>query len=746
MTEKELTLKALATENRWEILFVAAMTAVSLSTVGQFYLREIGLIDPWLYTALINDYFSLVDRYGATYYASRIGHIWPAAVAEFFFGLQWGALLYKYLMLFCAGAAIYLYGAANFSRSVGLLGSAVVLGSPWLLSQFTGDLYSGVVGVYLLISLAAAFSSVGAKRSLTVVAGIFAGLAVHTYQFVIGIFVFVLPIWIYTRYVEKSDWLRLLQIGAIAFFLTYIFLQGLLYLAHPAWRVMPWNDPSLKMGYALTVGGVAESWWNPLSEADHRIGYLLAPLFVAFGLLILLVKRGQTWSAQRRLSVLSAAGLAILPYGYYLVNHILVKGGALTWDFSASFLFPPALIALMTLISLTSFDCQVRPIRQGSYFIGVALVFFSLIALRPSVSQVFSSIGLIGLIFSGFFCIIFMAYVSRDYGLRFLPFFLFFSAAPFTLYSSDLTHKTAGDGPQDLSSPSIFGGERRATALAGSGWDIKVAIAELAQLVESSAPVGRGKLGFWYDDSFPELDSLQSGFFWGYSRAFVSNGISFPGTGADTEKLWDPLTFLAVLTAVRAGGDSSKLVQRHRDAEIAIRDYAHRNGKRLSVVGRKVIPGVNVSFEAVVFALLPPRAPLVERQGNSLGFVSVADIVVPEYWAPATVVSEGGRGTRITAPRFGYSALMNLRPAETAAQRGRISVWASIDSGALSVTASEFNNVEVVFDKATVGWSDARVFLTLDIPDLSVPITLIFGNPSSVESKVVIHAVEVAKL
>ena len=76
-------------------LFVAALHYFCLPQTR----RQLGSIDPYLYTSLSLNYEELLGRFGPTYYATRLAAIAPISLFYQLFGFEFGFLLLRVLHL-----------------------------------------------------------------------------------------------------------------------------------------------------------------------------------------------------------------------------------------------------------------------------------------------------------------------------------------------------------------------------------------------------------------------------------------------------------------------------------------------------------------------------------------------------------------------------------------------------------------------------------------------------------------------
>src|SRR3972149_7070256 len=78
------------------VIFSTGIAALFFATANNTLLQS-DHIDPYVYAAYVHDYTKTFDRYGLTYYSSRIAYIFPDRFFAWAFGLENGYFLLRFM-------------------------------------------------------------------------------------------------------------------------------------------------------------------------------------------------------------------------------------------------------------------------------------------------------------------------------------------------------------------------------------------------------------------------------------------------------------------------------------------------------------------------------------------------------------------------------------------------------------------------------------------------------------------------
>src|SRR4051812_18609861 len=170
-----------------ELAVVGLTTAAALVVLWLVHTQiftEPGTIDPWLYTALMDNFHYVYQHFNATYYASRL----PAIVPGFFlnsFLTPRQAYVILHVSFFLAGALfLYLLARTLFGNRVAILLYPAFLTNAIYVDAHTWDYVDGFVITYLTGGLYFLASCAGrTSRARPALAGFFFAAAATTNLF-----------------------------------------------------------------------------------------------------------------------------------------------------------------------------------------------------------------------------------------------------------------------------------------------------------------------------------------------------------------------------------------------------------------------------------------------------------------------------------------------------------------------------------------------------------------------------------
>jgi len=309
-------------------------------------------IDPYIYAGYIHDYRHLVERFGRTYFSTRIAFIYPDRVLAYLFGLEGGYLTFRFIELTAAAAAVFTIGVRFLGYAPAILAATWLCFIPWLPSAIFRTHYDGTAVVYLLVG--AAFLLVPTRRRLAahVAAGAAFALAVNCNLFLLTICGLLGPGWIYFYRREGAKFLTSAIVALGAGFLgAYLILAIILYVQYRRYGFF-FEIAAVKEALFL-LGGAQKIWYQPLSvliwqRHDFKI---LIPLTLLAAALALVARRaaiGQKASDTADFEVLALIYLACI-VAFYLFFHFVVHAFWLEDHYYPTYFVPASVLAVIVL-------------------------------------------------------------------------------------------------------------------------------------------------------------------------------------------------------------------------------------------------------------------------------------------------------------------------------------------------------------------------------------------------------------
>lgn len=683
-------------------------------------------LDPWFYTGLIHDYNDIVTRYGPTYYAARIVHIFPATAFEFALGERLGFLAYYYFLLLTCALAVFWLGRRLYGVGVGLAMAAVLCFTPWVQFSLTYDHYEISAFTWLLVAVALALTPTERPRLAHVAGGFALGLASNVNPFVLGIFFFLGPAWLVAH--RSRGVIRIGQLtlcGLAGFGAASAFTAVMLRVSHEAWRA---GNSTLATILGLLQGGSA-TWREPLRNViDMERYYVLTPYILgvlAAALLILARlrrKSGQSLPPDgllvRDARVAAVVAALFMPL-FYLLNHYAFQGGALNLPFYTNYLFIPAALGFGAVLHATIADSRLRY---------RALVLAALIGGLIAIHALLSASGVVMLDRLNLYHVIIwtvaIAIIVLGAALMRLWPIAGLASAAGTIFLFLLP----------LQDETTFAGIRRPSLY---GWDLRDGSRFLMDVVKEHAPPEIGpRVGFWYPRIDPALNSIQSSHLWAYSMIGPPAGPGMPVI--DDKTLEDLARYGAVMVLAASDAEIDAALQTlapvYGDAdEVTLLDRGMFDGDTWDYFYALVMPG----FEPA------PEPVATER---TVGWLDLATMVT--YWPPAAIAVENSGVVRIdsaTGPGD-FSAIIDIPDMLQRPGPGVIRIWISTERGQFSVALTvRGSDAQLLSPQTPAPQTREITLIELPVADLSAPSWVLFANASAVGSSVArIHAIEIA--
>ncbi|MGD9968694.1 MAG: hypothetical protein AB7T59_19405 [Hyphomonadaceae bacterium] len=333
-------------------------------------------IDPGVYAGLATDYAQLTERFGATYYATRVSYIVPAALLSSLFGSELGYMVLRGLLLILLSSSVFFMVRAWFGTATAVFMSVVASVGPWLLRELLWDYTDGIALTYLLAAFCLALDRRGSVWT-ALGAGAFFALAVNSGSLSLaigGAFLFSWAIMLPFRPWRLARRLFLISAGFIA---TYAVMSVAVYLSFPVMGPF-FETINIVQGSRLLAGG-SSAWFAPLPDIlDDGNYYVLAPLLTLLMLGAILASGPRDGAApeMRRLQLAAFVYLAIVCSGLAFM-HFVLRMSTLATPWGISYAFPAVLIGWTALVapSLSGLSPRARTITV-SVLVALVLGFF----------------------------------------------------------------------------------------------------------------------------------------------------------------------------------------------------------------------------------------------------------------------------------------------------------------------------------------------------------------------------------
>lgn len=549
-----------------------------------------GSIDPWVYTGLIMDYRQIMDRFGATYYAARIGHIIPAQLFDLWFGVEVGPRALKIASLWGASAVAAVWAFRSFnSLAVGVFSAILVTATPWLANHDLGDHYDLTTTMYLTIALLISFWPSPPSRARFALAGCFLGLAAHTNAFTLYVYTLALPSIAFVSFSSSnSDRKRLTAVAGFflfGFLASFVTLELILKLLHDSWGSK--GNAGLGVVWWLLSTGAIRNWEVTPSEAlaAQSYGFLVPALvgLLSMGICFITTRRTSSDSINRRSVAITVAlaWAAILSSAGYLLLAVITRAGILGLSYYQIYLFPSALLAAVSLVWFITSRHTRGTFMVATASAGVILTWFT---ARSTFTELYgrflepTAFGVIAVVLIAICWLV--TYSKLQVGSMVL-----------STVSSVLLLL--------LPLASVKYGECSGSCVVNRR-NLRLSVQEFTMTVNEVSPAKNGRLGFWYDHRSLFANSLQSAFLWGHSR--LDPGID---AGAINEE-----NILSYFESNPAGifvFDSSEDVV--DDVTRVFTGVSPKNGRRIDVIQRGTF-GVGVGRFYYSFLSLSARTAL----------------------------------------------------------------------------------------------------------------------------------------
>ena len=629
----------------WHLALGAVLLAMPVLAIATLTnrMRQAGMYDPYIYTALLHDPMQVLARYGSTYYANRVAFTVPAGAAVAWLGDAGGHFLFEAAYLLAATLSGFVLGRRYFSTAVGIAAAAWVAFNPWLINALAWD-YTEGASVCALVVAVCCFGLNG-KRPLLLHAagGVAFALAVNANQFAGAMAMAFAPAWlILNRSRGVVYCLGCVAMALAAFVIGYAGLMLVEYRQLPALGFGR-ELVSFHTGVNLLHGDAAV-WYQAVSGylAKGNI-YILMPAFLAAGLVILIAARQ---AAGRRIDRFTGAATInlVLTAGTYLLFHYYFRTAILTIHLYDGYAFSAGLLAIIGLIGATT---QALSARARTVVCAVAALCFALLWIGYAAWQSVLTVLTAGMFAAVASVLVALMAANRAPVLRAAGAVLGACLAIAVFYFSP------DPAPRVIPQANVTKIETEANhyaSLHNPAWrapdnDLYAGTVFLQHVIAKTLPVSAGPVGFWYGDR-PEdtpFNSMQFAFLWAYSRIVSGPLPDKPGVHLDAElrQKMAQYSYIAILSrteesanhALQALGADGALARLH---------------------ARFTFPGEWFGFVITIVDYVPPSGPV----GALVAEIPVGDLT-PLNGASVTA-ADGGRELRTVPQRWVYSASIPL--------------------------------------------------------------------------------------
>ncbi len=459
-------------------------------------------LDTYMYTSLIYDYGNVVDRYGATYYPTRIAHIIPASVIHSIFGYEFGYYIHKATFISLSVVAVYFIASAFLSPVFSILLGVWAAFNPQLIRAFLWDHYEGSALLYLLLAMAFSLWGLRCKKSsfgFLGVAGSFFALSVNCNPTLLAIGGSFALSWIYLQLkseIKIKDLILRVIFFLIGFCLCYSVMISYMRINYPVYGVF-FEDVTWKTVIWGVKGG-AKNWFFPFSKLmENKIYYALSPAFLLISLLFLLLKTRRL--PNLNLLVAAIINLAVL-CAFYAYSHLVVKSDMIGLFYYNIYSLPAMMFGFIALFA----NVHSKELKNSPIYLVTATVFLLLISwcFYPIFHATLQAISWKALII--IFVVLSILLLLKNSLIKLIATFMLLVVAALVPYLQG-TYSAIHNANDDVVTTEK---------------DVYAGAINLIDIVKKYAPIDYGPVGFWYENEWPtsSLNSIQSTFLWGYSR------------------------------------------------------------------------------------------------------------------------------------------------------------------------------------------------------------------------------------
>jgi len=502
-----------------ELIAILLLTGLILAG-SRGILIQAGTIDAYFYTSFIHNYADLVERFGNTYYSTRIAHIYPASILASALGPEKGYVAYRFMLLSAALISVWAMIRSYYPVAVGILLVVGAAFSPWLLRSLFWDYTDSSGVVYLLVCTALFATASGVAKGRLLLAGAFSALAANTNLYLLGVSGLLLPAWLLSRPASFHSRAKSVAAYVSGFAACYLSLCVVRYVQFPQHGFLLDAIP-FKVAANLMEGGAEEwfidpSWliWNGWVHILIPPAVWLTALFVWF-----------SWPGMRtpvlRFSLLHLGFVM----GLYLISSFGFHLSVIGLPYYFVFLLPASLLCWGVVVGSLAAKHPQR--RVAPILIGIALLSPVWHFLYPVVHPLDARLPAWGFVLAAGLALLCVA-ASRWFpmlGLAVVS--LLMAASPLALCKPVYNRIPILEKNRTVDWDS-FGYGAIYQANPALEWDLYRAAIWLRSRMDRFSP-GSGRIGFWYSgDRGSYLNSVQSVGLFLYSRLHRESSEEMP--------------------------------------------------------------------------------------------------------------------------------------------------------------------------------------------------------------------------
>lgn len=364
------------------VLTVFLLPLLVLSVTRNLLIQE-DWLDPYVYSGYIHDYRHVFEYFGPTYYSNRIAAIDLSRVAHWFFGIDRGYVIVRYILLMMASASIYAIARRFYGSTVAAVTAILLCFSPWYVRAIAWDYVDGFAITYLFVAFACLVAPRRHPVPFHLAAGLFFALAVNTNFFAVAVAGSFVPSWFILQ--GRSEARRTGGlIGAVVcgFVLAYLAMGTVLH-AEFSERPLFFERATLNTLDQLLIRGESAQYFHPLLDflaKRHNYIFVPASLCVAMLLLWIHTSRHRTTAHAPQYVAAAAVYMSVIT-GVYLINHFVLHHGRITLTYYFSYAVIGSFMAIVALIGEAA--SNVKGTRATGALLAAAGIYVAMYCVYP---------------------------------------------------------------------------------------------------------------------------------------------------------------------------------------------------------------------------------------------------------------------------------------------------------------------------------------------------------------------------
>jgi hypothetical protein len=539
-----------------------------------------GMLDPWIYTGYATDYVAMYQRFGQTYYSTRVSSIWLLELGNSLVG-EHGFVAVRALQFAVLLISVGAVTRSLFSTRAAAAVVALMLSSTWLLRAAADDYTQFTSITYLAVGTACITVPIQSRKSrLLVVSGCVLGGAFYYWSinahpailfsaapFLLAFTVlgcrkwrahFRLPLTIrpYKRF----------PVLVIAFCIGSLMGYAVLSIALGlrvgiSVETIQFEGTTVRFSQALADGDAAR--WTVALVNQYYTLYLLIPASLVLNLLLARGVAAKTARRDRKRIALEFSVIASTAQIVFVgVNHFVLHGGNLGWHFTVVMFAPVFYANIVAMFGLI--ELRTRSAGYLAAIVGVSWLAAYALPRATTDLTLFWMLWITGIASALTFGVVANAFSHssdsenpRSIGgvasaLALAMLVLAATVAPFAMESGAGVAPASSAGYYALATDT---GE-------GNTYALRTTSNEFVRQVNHQITPNERVL-FYYPSNPKWLNSLQSTFLWMYSCVDCNLRHPFPQfLDPETVSRYAPAT-LVVLTTTLAEQDQFVHYQRH---------------------------------------------------------------------------------------------------------------------------------------------------------------------------------------